>query len=125
MRTLTFKSVMKVGKFPDKTVSDLILMKKTRYLRWCYYNMGKINFIPEVLEKIYITDEYVIDKPSINKLLGEKLNEELEGNMTEKSLSKIKAKAKKNKKKKFEGFKKADKKNFKKGNLARRNHGHK
>ena len=62
MRTLTIKSTMNFGKFADLKVSEILdVFKQSEYLRWCYYNMSHISFMPDILEKINVIEQ--IDKP--------------------------------------------------------------
>jgi len=78
MRTLALRTPLRFGsKFPDKTVQELIDIHKTGYLRWIYYNVQHMNFLPEVLNVIGISEEYVIEKPGTNPELGEKLFAEI------------------------------------------------
>ena len=74
MRTLALRTPLKFGhKFPGKTVQELIDDKKTGYLRWIYYNIQHMNFLPEVLDVLGITGEWLIEKPGTNKELGQEL----------------------------------------------------
>ena len=58
MRTLTLKSKLGFGKHCDNTVKEVLEVFKSKdYLRWVYYNMSHISFMPEILEEI---DVYVI-----------------------------------------------------------------
>ena len=72
-RTLTRKSKLNFGKFGNETIQKLLDMKKTGYLRWVYYNVGPINFFPDILEEIGIVGDFVIDKPGTNPELGQEL----------------------------------------------------
>ena len=63
LRTLTLKSVVGFGKYTDSTVGQVLGLNRTGYLRWIYYNMSGISFMPEVLEKIFIHPWDEIDKP--------------------------------------------------------------
>jgi hypothetical protein len=62
MRTLTLKSKMGFGKYSDYKVNDVLsVYKKPQYLRWIYYNMSHISFMPEILKEIDVINE--INKP--------------------------------------------------------------
>lgn len=63
LRTLTLKSQFKFGQFIDLTVQEVINLDRIGYLWWVYFNCSMINFMPDVLEKIYIPEELQIDKP--------------------------------------------------------------
>lgn len=60
-RKLAMKSRLGWGRYQDATVQDLIITGEQEYLIWVYYNMGMIDFLPEVLEAVGITD--LIPKP--------------------------------------------------------------
>jgi len=77
MRTLALRTPLRFGsKFPEKTVQELIDENKTGYLRWIYYNIPHMNFLPEVLEALDITGDYIIPKPGKNPELGQELFDE-------------------------------------------------
>ena len=77
LRTLALRTPLKWGnKFPTKTIQEIIDEHKTGYLRWIYYNIKHMNFMPEVLEALGITEEYVIEKPGTNPELGQELFDE-------------------------------------------------
>lgn len=69
-RKLAFKSQMKFGKYSEETVEKLIELGQVEYLKWVYYNMSNIDFLPEVLDAIRITDR--IEKPGTAPELFEK-----------------------------------------------------
>lgn len=53
---------MKFGKFSDLTVFEILnVFKNSEYLRWCYYNMSHISFMPDILQQIEVVQE--ISKP--------------------------------------------------------------
>lgn len=66
LRTLTLKSKMGFGKYPNETVDFVIKQKRIAYLRWVYFNMSKINFNDEVLGLLRITPKFQIKKPGKN-----------------------------------------------------------
>jgi len=67
LRTLTLKSKLGFGKHKNKTVSELIALKKELELISAYFKLSKISFTQEVLDQINITNEYRITKPGKNK----------------------------------------------------------
>ena len=71
MRTLTLKSKIGFGRFADLRVGEVLnIYKKKEYLRWIYYNMSHISFMPEILEEIDVINE--INKPGKSPDLFEK-----------------------------------------------------
>jgi len=84
LRTLTKKTKLKIRKYYDKTVQDLIEGEQKDYLRWCYFNLEKISFTEDILKEIKIPKKYYINKPGINKELGEELEKTLRGEKTSK-----------------------------------------
>ena len=73
LRTLTEKSCLKFGKFHDVPIFKLIDMGRTRYLRIIYFTNSMISFTPDILDKIYISENFRINKPGsdvdkLNKL---------------------------------------------------------
>lgn len=74
LRTLTFKSLMKFGKYADYTVQQVIDQNPIdgiNYLVWVYYNSSNISFNKDVLSKLGISDELTIKKPG--KVISEKI----------------------------------------------------
>lgn len=63
LRRLTEKSVLGFGKFADSTVGHIIGYNQFNYLRWVYYNMSNIDFMPDVLDKLNVPVEHRISKP--------------------------------------------------------------
>lgn len=63
LRKLTRKSIIGFGKHSDMSVGQLIDFQKTPYLRWVYFNMSNIDFMPEILDEIHVPDEYRIANP--------------------------------------------------------------
>ena len=77
LRTLALRTPLKWGnKFPGKTIQEIIDNNNTGYLRWIYYNIKHMNFLPEVLEALGITDKNIIEKPGTNPELGQELFDE-------------------------------------------------
>ena len=65
-RVLTLKSRLGFGKYANNTIQEIVNLGKNQYLRWVYYNYEHIDYIEEILNIIYITDEYRIIKPAKN-----------------------------------------------------------
>jgi hypothetical protein len=68
-RIMTYKSKFMGGKY-DKITVEKLMAYNPSYLRYAYYYYTSIDYIPEILEKIHITGEWIIDKPGkdIDKL---------------------------------------------------------
>lgn len=66
LRTMTMRSKIGFGKYPDLCVQELIQMKEYRELLAMYYRLDKINFDDEVKEYLGIKFELVIEKPGKN-----------------------------------------------------------
>ena len=67
LRTLTYKSKIKFGKYPDYTVYELISLLGNRghiLLIYYYFLFDKINFTEDILDELCITKEFRIPKPS-------------------------------------------------------------
>jgi hypothetical protein len=75
LRTLTEKSILGFGRHADLKVGDILKTFKFRYLRFVYYNCSMISFTDDILDKIYITPEYRIDKPGKNPDMCKTLND--------------------------------------------------
>lgn len=74
LRKLAWKSTLDFGKHEGRTVQQVFDLEHTRILRWYYYNLSKISFIPEVLRAIGITEEYEIQKPGKDPDKGKELD---------------------------------------------------
>ena len=99
LRTLTKRSPILFGRYSDLTVQELLNVNKYRYLRWMYFCCSKINFIPDILEQLGITSDYIINKPGVNENLMDKLNNEKSDKMG--SFTKLKQDSHKKKVNKF------------------------
>ena len=120
LRKLTLKSCFEEGKFANVPVGTLIDLGHTRFLRWYYYNLSNISFVPEVLEMIGITPEWEIKKPGTNKEIGETLALFKKQTMGDKN--RMAAYQKDKKKNKYIFTKSLDKTS--KAQLMAKNHGH-
>lgn len=63
LRTLTRKSIIGFGLYPDLSVMELMILNKMELAKM-YYGLGKITFTDDILEDVGITDKFKIDKPS-------------------------------------------------------------
>ena len=86
-RTLTYKSKLGFGKWKDYTVQELLNLRKKNILISPYFKLSSINYIEEILIELGITEEYRIDKPSINNEMYLKF-------ISEKSSLKVRSKEK-------------------------------
>lgn len=64
-RKLALRSQLKFGKFEFETVQTLIQLGQQEYLKWAYYNMSNIDFLPDVKAAIGIDKD--IEKPGVDK----------------------------------------------------------
>lgn len=67
LRTLTRKSKLGFGKYKDKTVQEMLDLKRTLDLISPYYKLTSINYTEDILNELKITEQYRIEKPSANK----------------------------------------------------------
>jgi len=72
LRKMTRKSVFKEGRFTGYTVQKILDLDKPDYLIWTYFNIEKLTFIDEILDKLGIIKKWRIQKPSIDKENGKK-----------------------------------------------------
>jgi hypothetical protein len=124
LRTLTEKSCLKFGKYADIPLYNLLALGHTRYLRWIYFNMSNISFMPNILEQIGITNEFIIEKPGKNAEYHVFINDMKDSKMFTKSKRMFKGKSKAAKQSKFRSLIYADKQMYSNASLARRNQGH-
>ena len=66
LRTLSRKSTLGFGQYADINIQQILNIEKKAYLRWVYYNIEGISFLPDILEEISIKDTYLINKPGKN-----------------------------------------------------------
>lgn len=138
LRTLARKSVLDFGKYEGRTVQQMLDLKNYRALRWYYYNYSKISFMPDILEEIGIPDGWRIPKPGKDPEKNESLNRWKEqnvrcylGRLSEDDATDAIIKGRKVEKQKRQarnrraaGFERDDRRNFSKGRMKQRNHGH-
>ena len=122
---MTEKSIIGFGKFTDLTVQNLLDFKKTRDIRWIYFNCSMLSFKDEILEWAGITSEYRIEKPGTNKELYYKLNEYHKNKMSGFLILKKSCHTKRVLKSKMKDNNRVDRMRFSKGSLQAINQGHK
>ena len=81
LRKLTAKSIIGFGPYKGVSVQQMIDLKRTIKLRSMYFNLSKITFIDEILDKIRIPEKYRIEKPGKNREFYHIVNKILHGNM--------------------------------------------
>lgn len=138
LRTLARKSVLDFGKYKDRSIQQIIDLGNVRTLRWYYYNLSMISYLPDILDEIGITQEWRIEKPGKDPEKGESLDAVMDAKIAAfnkaayessdvKKLGKIMHYRKylqKRKKSKEVQFTIADEKQFSKGNMQWKNQGH-
>ena len=87
LRKMSYKYKFDFGKYHGLTVQELLNLKHTRYLRWCYYNLDKISYVEEILVFLGIVEDYVIDKPGKDPDKFNVINEEKSKKMGFKEVS--------------------------------------
>lgn len=87
LRKLTWKSVIRFGKYSDITVKQIYDLGHTGYLRWVYYNCSNITFVTEILECIHVYKQEEIIKPGTDKGKGEYITKMLMAKNEEKDRS--------------------------------------
>jgi hypothetical protein len=65
--TITRKSKMGFGKYKEKTVQEMLDLRRTLDLISAYYKLTSINYQEDILTELKITEQYRIEKPSANK----------------------------------------------------------
>ena len=66
LRTLNQNSILTFGRYSGRKVQELLRVHAFHYLRWYYYNMSKITFTNEILNRLNIKEEWRISKPGKN-----------------------------------------------------------
>jgi ABC-type xylose transport system substrate-binding protein len=120
-RILTLKSKLGFGKYENITIDDIIKLQKDDYLRWVYYNYEFIDFMPEILDSIKISNEFRLVKPSKNPEMLVEINSTI--NKTRKFVYLDNDDAKE-KRRKIKNTFKSKNKFLSKEFLLRKNHGH-
>ena len=138
LRTMARKSVFSEGKHKDRSVQQLLDLRHTRYLRWVYFNLSKISFLPDILDEIGITEEWRIEKPGKDPEKGLALDHYKDMNFNNflhrqseddprKAIAEhayLNAKMQREARRKARQYFTKDAKHFSKGAMQRRNHGH-
>jgi len=62
-RILTFKSLLKFGKYKDYRIEELIALNRDKEIISPYFNLSSIDFIEEVLVAVGIEERFRIKKP--------------------------------------------------------------
>ena len=75
LRTLTKKSKLNFGKHSELTVQRMLELHRHRELIKYYFTKSSINFMDDILDELKITEEYRIEKPSIDWNAYNKFNE--------------------------------------------------
>lgn len=125
LRIMTEKSIIGFGKFTDLSVQNLIDMKKTREIRWIYFNCSMLSFKDNILDWAGIINEYRIEKPGTNKELYYQLNDEKKKRMSGFEIMKKGLHTNKVLKSRMKDNKRVDRFRFSKSSLQAINHGHK
>lgn len=69
LRTLTRKTKFRIGKDKDLTVQRMLDLGKNLNLVSAYYKLTSINYTEDILEELGIVGDFVIEKPSTDKIL--------------------------------------------------------
>lgn len=69
LRTLTRKTKFRIGKDKDLTVQRMLDLGKNLSLVSAYYKLTSINYTEDILEELGIVGDFVIEKPSTDKIL--------------------------------------------------------
>jgi len=92
-RVLTRKSILGFGyaEYRDLSVQMLLDLNKHNLLIDVYYGLEKIDFIPDILDELGITEEFRIIKPSNDRIMRGKFYTHLINNRDEEKYFKIMA----------------------------------
>lgn len=137
LRTLARKSVIDFGKYKDRTVQQCIDLGNHRMLRWYYYNMSMISYLPDILEEIGVTEEWRIPKPGKDPDKGAALDHEKDikmvafrktafGHNDHEAMGKVShdlSRQRRRRKAKYAAFTAKDNKQFSRANMQNYNHG--
>lgn len=63
---MTRNSKMAFGKYKEKTVQEMLDLRRNLDLISAYYKLTSINYQDDILNELKITEEYRIEKPSKN-----------------------------------------------------------
>jgi hypothetical protein len=62
LRTLTRKSIIGFGNYKDITVQNILDLRQHKVLLEIYYFFRNIDFMPDILQELFIIGERVVDK---------------------------------------------------------------
>ena len=68
-RVLTYRSYLKYGKYGKYRIQRLLNLKRDAEMIRGYFKLSSIDFIPELLTELGITEEYRIVKPGTDKIM--------------------------------------------------------
>lgn len=69
---MTYRSAFTFGKYKGLTVQNILEIEPF-YLKWAYYHIQSITYIPELLTLLGIYPPYEIEKPGVDPEFFEKL----------------------------------------------------
>lgn len=124
LRKLTEKSCLQEGKYANVPIGQLLQLGHTAYLRYVYFTFSMITFTDDILDRIYLNEEYRIEKPGKAPEMVEFLNKKLYRCMDLKKKSHVNKKYNAIKKDRDLYNEKIDKMTLSKYNLQRKNHNH-
>ena len=62
LRTMTEKSILHSHKYEGCSVG-MVMAREPKHLAWLYYNITSVNFMPDILDALFITERIRIPKP--------------------------------------------------------------
>ena len=138
LRIMARKSVFTFGKWDMYTVQQVLDLKGYQSLRWYYYNCSMVSFLPDILDELWITEEWRITKPGTDPEKGKQLEDNIQKHFNRKIAEMYKEDPDKamrmytnhqkhigiNARDKKWWWKNLDRKMFSKASMQRRNHGH-
>ena len=123
LRKLTEKSTLKFGQYHDIPIYNLLDLQRNTYLRWVYYNSSNITFMDNILFKIGILENELINKPGKNTEMYDLVTNRIRSKMSDKLIKKIDKIREKNFKAQLVQEHKNEGILFSKSALTNRNHG--
>ena len=123
LRKLTEKSTLKFGQYHDIPIYNLLDLQRNTYLRWVYYNSSNITFMDNILFKIGILENELINKPGKNTEMYDLVTNRIRSKMSDKLIKKTDKIREKNFKAQLVQEHKNEGVLFSKSALINRNHG--
>ena len=123
LRKLTEKSTLKFGQYHDIPIYNLLDLQRNTYLRWVYYNSSNITFMDNILFKIGILENELINKPGKNTEMYDLVTNRIRSKMSDKLIKKTDKIREKNFKAQLVQEHKNEGILFSKSALTNRNHG--